>query len=67
MQLYHILDLLWTYCFVLLVCLFVYQYHTVLIFEVLHYICYLVEVVSIWKMKDEWNSPGRDNDSSNDA
>lgn len=47
--------------------LFMYQWHSVLTIEVLHYVYDLVELVSTWQLKEDWNPPGRDNDSSNDA
>ena len=46
--------------------LFMYQWHSVLTIEVLHYVYDLVELVSTWQWKEDWNPPGRDNDSSND-
>lgn len=43
-----------------------YHSHTVLIFEVINYVYYLVGLAPRWGSKDEWTFSGRDNDNSND-
>lgn len=35
--------------------LFMYQWHSVLTIEVLHYVYDLVELVSTWQLKEDWN------------